>query len=180
MFFLAGTMWGGAATEADSVESLRQLVEQQNRKIEALAGEVQRLEEREQEREAAPPSQPLPTIVIDTNGIPMNPPSDPLLLASGTGLANPPVAVLSAGVNGFAFRSADTNFVPALHGLVQADARSFSKDNPYSQANGGFLLRRARPIFTGTIYRDFDFMVAPDFGVPSIQAIRECAKCNRT
>jgi len=31
------------------------------------------------------------------------------------------------------------------------------------------LLRRARPIFQGTLYRDFDFVFVPDFGGSSVQ-----------
>src|SRR5213078_5313763 len=37
------------------------------------------------------------------------------------------------------------------------------------KGNDGFLLRRARPIFQGTVYRDFDFVFVPDFGGSSVQ-----------
>jgi phosphate-selective porin OprO/OprP len=88
---------------------------------------------------------------------------------SAASLTNRPVAQLSAGSEGFSFRSADTNFIVTLHGLVQADSRTFFHDNPLSQANSGFLLRRARPILEGTLFHDFDFLVAPDFGLPTVQ-----------
>jgi phosphate-selective porin OprO/OprP len=76
--------------------------------------------------------------------------------------------VITAGANGFSFRSADTNFVLTLHGLVQADSRAFFKDGGI-KGNDGFLLRRARPILQGTVFRDFDFLFVPDFGGSSVQ-----------
>lgn len=71
---------------------------------------------------------------------------------------------LSAGPGGFALTSADTNFVLRLRGLVQLDSRTFLADNRLSRANDGFLLRRARPIFEGTLFRDVDFSFVPEFG----------------
>lgn len=74
-----------------------------------------------------------------------------------------------AGANGFAISSADTNFVLRLRGIVQLDSRSFFDDNPYLEGNDGFYLRRARPIFEGTFFRDFDFNLTPDFGGNTVQ-----------
>ena len=72
-----------------------------------------------------------------------------------------------AGANGLSVSSADSNFVFQLHGHIQVDNRTFfnDKDNHGKdiQGNDTFLLRRARPIFSGTVYRDFDFMFVPDF-----------------
>ena len=70
---------------------------------------------------------------------------------------------LSIGQNGFAFSSADTNFVLKLRGLVQFDSRFFFNDNDRLQGNDTFLIRRARPIMEGTVFRDFDFQLVPDF-----------------
>jgi phosphate-selective porin OprO/OprP len=70
---------------------------------------------------------------------------------------------ISLGAGGFSFSSADSNFVATLHGLVQVDSRTFQNDN-HIQGNDGILLRRARPIFSGTVYHDFDFQFTPDFG----------------
>ncbi|MFO1512758.1 MAG: porin [Verrucomicrobiota bacterium] len=70
---------------------------------------------------------------------------------------------LSVGSGGFALSSADTNFVLKLRGLIQVDSRTFFGDSPYSEGNDGFLIRRARPIFEGTVFRDFDFLLTPDF-----------------
>ncbi len=75
---------------------------------------------------------------------------------------------ISAGANGFSFTSADTNFSLALHGVLQVDSRTFfANDNV--QGDNSFLLRRARPILQGTVYRDFDFVFVPDFGGSVVQ-----------
>jgi phosphate-selective porin OprO/OprP len=165
-----GSVGAKAETDADSVAALRQLIEQQNRKLDELNEKVRLLEDREKQRDAALAGQRLPAIVIDTNGVPI------ATVAASSGerefdgnQTNKLVPRLSAGENGFAFQSADTNCVLAFHGLVQADSHTFFNDNPQSQANAGFLLRRARPILDGTLFHDFDFRLAPDFGWPSVQ-----------
>ena len=75
---------------------------------------------------------------------------------------------LTVGPSGFSVISADSNFVFSLHGLIQVDSRTFFSDTAI-KSNDGFLLRRARPIFQGTLYRDFDFVFVPDFGGSSVQ-----------
>lgn len=77
---------------------------------------------------------------------------------------------VTVGNNGLAASSADTNFVFKLNGVLQVDNRTFFNDGEI-QGNDGFLLRRARPIFSGTVYRDFDFMFVPDFGGSSVQIV---------
>lgn len=76
---------------------------------------------------------------------------------------------MSIGASGFAFSTADTNFTLKVRGLVQLDSRTFVADNSLSKANESFLLRRARPIVEGTVFRDFDFQFVPDFGGSSVQ-----------
>jgi len=75
---------------------------------------------------------------------------------------------LQVGPSGFIASSADSNFVFRLNGVVQVDSRTFFNDSAI-KSNDGFLLRRARPIFQGTLYRDFDFNFTPDFGGSSVQ-----------
>jgi len=70
---------------------------------------------------------------------------------------------LAIGSGGVVFSSPDTNFVFKLRGLLQVDTRTFFEDSSYSEANDGFLIRRARPIFEGTVFRDFDYLLVPDF-----------------
>jgi len=77
--------------------------------------------------------------------------------------------VVKLGSSGFTLSSADTNFAINLHGLVQLDSRTFFAD--HNLANSGFLLRRARPIISGTVFRDFDFNFTPDFGGSTVQIL---------
>jgi len=73
---------------------------------------------------------------------------------------------LVVGPGGLSVSSADSNFVFRLDGLIQVDSRTFFNDTAI-KSNDGFLLRRVRPIFQGTLYRDFDFRFTPDFAPSS-------------
>jgi phosphate-selective porin OprO/OprP len=75
---------------------------------------------------------------------------------------------LTVGTDGMTFRSADTNFAVSLHGILQVDSRTFPADDGI-KGNDGFILRRARPILSGTFFRDFDFLFVPDFGGSTVQ-----------
>ena len=70
---------------------------------------------------------------------------------------------VTIGANGFNFSDANTNFALQVHGVVQVDSRTFQDNNNVS-GNSSFLLRRARPIISGTVAHDFDFLLVPDFG----------------
>src|SRR5512134_1622317 len=70
---------------------------------------------------------------------------------------------VSLGANGFSVRSADSNFVFKIRGYLQADARLYADDYPDGTANDTFLIRRARPIFEGTVYEKYDFRLMLDF-----------------
>jgi phosphate-selective porin OprO/OprP len=78
--------------------------------------------------------------------------------------------VVSIGENGVNFNSSDSNFVAQLHAVVQFDSRSFFH-GANANGNSGFLLRRARPIFSGTVYHDFDYNFTPDFGGSTVQIL---------
>jgi len=73
------------------------------------------------------------------------------------------IPVVRAGSDGFSIGSADGNFQLRLRGHMQGDSRWYLYD---SAKNGTdtFLIRRARPILEGTVFRDFDFRLMPDFG----------------
>jgi len=76
--------------------------------------------------------------------------------------------LISAGGNGFTFQSADTNFAINLHAVLQVDSRTFWSDD-HVKGNDSFLIRRARPILSGTLFKDYDFMFVPDFGGSTVQ-----------
>ncbi|HEY0455284.1 MAG TPA: porin [Verrucomicrobiae bacterium] len=67
-----------------------------------------------------------------------------------------------AGAEGFGFVSADTNFSLTLKASVQADGRFYVGD--HIPANDTFLLRRVRPTFEGTVFKNFDYRIMLDFG----------------
>lgn len=75
---------------------------------------------------------------------------------------------ISIGEKGFGFTSAKGDFALKLRGVLQVDSRAFFADHGIA-ANDGFLIRRARPIVEGTVFRDFDFLFVPDFGGSSPQ-----------
>jgi len=69
---------------------------------------------------------------------------------------------LSIGASGFTMRSADTNFALRIRGLLHIDSHWFLDDSGIDD-NDTFLVRRARPILEGTLFRDFDFRFTPEF-----------------
>lgn len=70
---------------------------------------------------------------------------------------------VTSGRDGFSFRSADGAYQLRLRGYVQLDGRFFQEDDE-RPATDTFLLRRVRPIFEGTVFKNFDFRIMPDFG----------------
>lgn len=68
--------------------------------------------------------------------------------------------------DGFSIKSPDDAFRIKLRGYLQADGRFFT-DNDKSAAAAGttdlFTMRRVRPVFEGTVHRDFDYVIAPSF-----------------
>jgi len=70
---------------------------------------------------------------------------------------------VSLGANGFSVRTVDSNFVFKVRGYVQTDARFYADNGSGGTAYDTFLIRRARPIFEGTVYEKYDFKVMLDF-----------------
>lgn len=71
--------------------------------------------------------------------------------------------VVNASDKGFGFKSSDGQFEYKLRGLVQLDYRSFDGD-AYPNAVDGFLARRIRPSFEGTVFGKYGFRFTPEFG----------------
>jgi phosphate-selective porin OprO/OprP len=70
---------------------------------------------------------------------------------------------VSAGKDGFSIKTADGKFALRLRGLIQADARFYVNDSANAAINT-FLIRRARPILEGTLWKYLAFRIQPDFG----------------
>jgi phosphate-selective porin OprO and OprP len=77
---------------------------------------------------------------------------------------------LSVGADGINFASANSNFTAGLHAVVQVDSRTFF-ENGATPGIDGFLLRRARIIFQGTVYHNFDYFFQPEFAGNSPQIL---------
>ncbi len=68
-------------------------------------------------------------------------------------------AVVSASKDGFTIQSADKAFQLKLRGYMQADGRAFLENEP---GNSTFLLRRVRPVFDGTLWKNYEFRIMPE------------------
>jgi phosphate-selective porin OprO/OprP len=75
---------------------------------------------------------------------------------------------ISIGADGFYLASSNNDFVARLSGVLQIDSRTFFHDAG-EVGDDALLLRRARPILSGTVFRDFDFLFVPDFGGSTVQ-----------
>ena len=71
--------------------------------------------------------------------------------------------VLTSSDKGFGLKSADGQFEYRLRGLVHLDYRDFSGD-AFPSAVDGFIARRIRPTFEGTVFGKYGFRFTPEFG----------------
>jgi phosphate-selective porin OprO/OprP len=143
--------------------------------IDALKQEVQALEQKvdalQQQQQAAQSSPAQPTAQVqelDQKVRVLERQRELDQQAAADAAKTQPKITLDA--NGFSFSSANSNFVGTLHGLLQVDSRTFFADGGGTLGKNQFLIRRARPIFTGTVFHDFDFNFTPDFGGNSATA----------
>ncbi len=72
--------------------------------------------------------------------------------------------VTASSKEGFSIKSPDDAFKIRLRGYVQADGRSFLDNKKDIGTTDTFVARRVRPIVEGTVYKNFDFLLVPDFG----------------
>jgi len=144
-------------TEADEIAALK-------KEIQALEQKVNSLEQHQNPPAAPPPSAQVDALDQKVQILERERQDDQD--AAATLAKSQPKFSLTQ--NGFSFSSADSNFVAQLHGIIQLDSRSFFQDGG-NNGTDGFLLRRARPVFTGTVFRDFDFNFTPDFGGSTVQ-----------
>lgn len=70
--------------------------------------------------------------------------------------------IVEAGRDGFLLRSADSAFQFKVGGYFQADSRFFT--GPRQAESSTFILRRIRPVLTGTFYKSIEFRMMPDWG----------------
>ncbi len=68
-----------------------------------------------------------------------------------------------AGKDGFEIKSADGAFRLKLRGYLQVDGRFFVADKKLP-ATDSWVIRRARPVLEGTLFKFVDFKFMPDYG----------------
>lgn len=78
--------------------------------------------------------------------------------------------ILTISSKEFSVKSADGNFGLKLGGQLKADSRTFLEDNRESLTDA-FSISSARLIFDGTLFKEFEFRLAPEFGSGSTQLI---------
>ena len=72
--------------------------------------------------------------------------------------------VIKAGADGFSISSPEKDYSFKLGALIQGDGRFFTSGSDKTPTGSTFFLNRARPIFTGTVAKYYDFNLTPDFG----------------
>jgi len=72
-------------------------------------------------------------------------------------------ASVAADTTGFKIKSNDGNFSLKIGADLQTDLRTFTGAG-VAGTTDQILLRRVRPTFSGTVYKDVDFFFRPDFG----------------
>jgi phosphate-selective porin OprO and OprP len=72
-------------------------------------------------------------------------------------------AIVTASDKGFGIKSADGQFEYRLRGLVHFDYRNFDGSAPADTIYDGFLARRIRPTFEGTVFGKYGFRFTPEF-----------------
>lgn len=71
--------------------------------------------------------------------------------------------VMTASDKGFGIKSADGQFEYRLRGLVHLDYRHVDGSGPAASVYDGFLARRLRPTFEGTVHGKYGFRLTPEF-----------------
>lgn len=160
--FLVGATTSLQAEETNAVELIKQL----QRRIDDLEQKVHALEAA---KTNLPPSSGLATPSSDV-GRNQNPVAQAGAADTGarTQAKEQALPKITIGDQGFSFASGNGNFGIQLKGVLQVDSRTFLNDAGVV-GNDGILLRRARPILQGTVFRDFDFLFVPDFGGSTAQ-----------
>lgn len=72
-------------------------------------------------------------------------------------------AIVTASDKGFGIKSADGQFEYKLRGLTHFDYRSFGGSSSATTVYDGFLARRIRPTFEGTVFGKYGFRFTPEF-----------------
>ncbi len=75
-----------------------------------------------------------------------------------------PTNITANGKDGFSIRSEDGNYSLKIGGYAQAVAREFATNGNNQGYGSSIIPRRVRLMIQGTVARDFDFFIQPEFG----------------
>jgi phosphate-selective porin OprO/OprP len=163
---MAGTLLSGmlgiASLEAQD-ELNPELIRQLQRRIEELEKKVRELEAR------GVGAQPIPGTNAEQKveaGELVKAPDKERAPATGSREPNVEAKLLPKmrlDQTGFTFTSGDESFKLRMRGYIQADGRFYLDDSGHKFTDT-FLLNRVRPVFEGTVFKNFDFKMMPDFG----------------
>ena len=143
----AAGQWTWADETTDAINALKQQIQELDQKVRILE------RQHELDVEAAKAAEATKAAADEKNAAEVKPKEVPQIVVGSGGL-------VVTGVG--------TNFAFGLHGLLQVDTHTFFNDGGI-EGNDSIILRRARPIFSGTLYHDFDFLFTPDFGGSGVQ-----------
>jgi len=135
--FLSQAVWAQAP---DPVTSEQAEIQELKRRLAELEARVS--------ARAATTAAPAPVVAQD-NLVPTPAPAIPASVAADT--------------TGFRIKSNDGNFSLKIGADLQTDLRTFTGAG-VAGTTDQILLRRVRPTFSGTVYKDVDYFFRPDFG----------------
>ena len=82
-----------------------------------------------------------------------------------TSKASPPTAIVTANSkDGFSIKSEDGNYKLQIGGYTQVEAREFADNKKDLGYSSSIIPRRVRLMIQGTVARDYDFFIQPEFG----------------
>ena len=158
---ILSALWMSVPVQAEDTNTV-ELIKQLQRRIEDLEQKVKTLEQEKgigAGAPAAPAKQRLEELDQKVKGIERDREAEAEAAA-----ANAKAALkLEVGHEGFSIASADRDFVLQLREVLQVDSRTFFNESPGIAGDDALLLRRARPILQGTVFRDVDYLLVPDF-----------------
>jgi phosphate-selective porin OprO and OprP len=103
-------------------------------------------------------------LVLIAAGMAARGPGGPTSAADDAPPTPPDQAVVTASRDGFSIQAEDGSFRIKVGGYAQADGRFYAADASRDGVDT-FVLRRVRPMVSGTVGRYFDFTIMPDFGL---------------
>lgn len=79
--------------------------------------------------------------------------------------------ITASSKDGFSIKSPDDQFKLKIRGLLNVDSRFFLDNKKDVGSTDTFIVRRARPIFEGTVYKNFGFYIMPELGGGSLSLV---------